>query len=381
MARRVDRQADCRNVCGVWRASVSINANGLYWNVASKKWPRPSFLKRIGVFMRHLVRFNAILRAVALLVLVTAVMTSNLEAQQSIGALERGYRTGYSDGYIAGYRDNADHAPHDYRDNEDYRKADRAYVETYGPLEDYQDGYKQGFETGYDAGYEKRGFDSGVPAGIERRGAISSDADTDVSVSTSGPTSGPTSGTGRVSIRTEVIIPTDTVMIVELLSDLSTQASQQGDSFQARVLGPAEYEGALIDGRVTRVKRPGKVKGTAELQLTFDHIRLLDNRSADMSAQVIEVIDMGNQGTGSVDSEGGVKGKDSTSSDVKKVGVATGIGAIIGAIAGGGKGAAIGAAIGGAVGTGGVLATRGSELRLPQGQQLRIRTSAETRIR
>ena len=327
--------------------------------------------------MRYLVRYNVILRALILLVLITSVTTSNLKAQESIGALERGYRTGYSDGYITGYRDNADRAPRDYRDNEDYRKADRAYVETYGSLEDYQDGYKQGFESGYDAGYEKRGFDSGTPTGLARRGAISIDADDNTGVSTSSPTG----GTGRVSMSNEVIIPTDTVMIVELLSDLSTEASQQGDTFQARVLGPAEYEGALIDGRVTRVKRPGKVKGTAELQLSFDHIRLSDNRSADLKAQVIEVINMGNHQSGTVDSEGGVKGKDSTSGDVKKVGAATGIGAIIGAIAGGGKGAAIGAAIGGGVGTGGVLATRGSDLRLPQGQQLRIRTDSETRIK
>jgi hypothetical protein len=278
---------------------------------------------------------------------------------------------------MAGYKDNADRVARGYQDNEDYRKADRAYLKTYGTLEDYQDGYRQGFESGYDAGYEKLGFDSSVPSGIERRGAISisSDAGNNNSVGVS------TSGTGRVSTREEVLIPTDAVMIIELLSDLSTEASQQGDRFQARVLGPAEYEGAVIDGRVTSVKRPGKVKGTAELQLSFDHIRLLDNRSADMSAQVIEVIDMGNKGVGSVDSEGGVKGKDSTGSDVKKVGAATGIGAIIGAIAGGGKGAAIGAAIGGAVGTGGVLATRGSELRLPQGQQLRIRTDSETKIK
>jgi outer membrane lipoprotein SlyB len=90
---------------------------------------------------------------------------------------------------------------------------------------------------------------------------------------------------------------------------------------------------------------------------------------------------MGNERSGTADSEGGVKGKDSTSSDVKKVGAATGIGAIIGAIAGGGKGAAIGAAIGAGVGTGGVLATRGKDLHLSQGQQLRIRTDDETRIR
>jgi hypothetical protein len=306
-------------------------------------------------------------------------MTSFAGAQQSVGALERGYRTGYSDGYMAGYRDNVHRATRDYRDEDDYRRADRAYVSAYGELEDYRDGYQQGFETGYDTGYERRGFDSTVPTGLARRGTVNPDADAGADINAS--SSGSTSGTGRISTRDEVNIPTDTVMIVELLTNLSTEASQEGDRFQARVLGPAEYENAMIDGRVTRVKRPGKVKGTAELQLSFDQIRLPeDNRWANMSAQLIEVIEMGEQGVGGVDQEGGVKGKDSTKGDVTKIGAATGIGAIIGAIAGGGKGAAIGAAIGGGIGTGGVLATRGKEIRLPRGQQLRIRTSSETRI-
>ena len=63
-----------------------------------------------------------------------------------------------------------------------------------------------------------------------------------------------------------------------------------------------------------------------------------------------------------------------------KVGASAGVGAIIGAIFGGGKGAAIGAAIGGAVGTGGVLTSRGKDIRLDHGQHLRIRTSNETRF-
>ena len=52
----------------------------------------------------------------------------------------------------------------------------------------------------------------------------------------------------------------------------------------------------------------------------------------------------------------------------------------IGAIVGGGKGAAIGAAIGASVGTAGVLTTRGKELRLDRGQQLKIRTATDTSI-
>jgi hypothetical protein len=178
-----------------------------------------------------------------------------------------------------------------------------------------------------------------------------------------------------------LIIPSDTIMRVELMSNLSTEASQKGDRFNVRVLEPKEYQGATIEAQVTSVKRPGRAKGTAELQLSFEEIRLADGRSAKMSAQVIEVLPNGtSQGVGKVDEEGGVKGKDSTKGDVAKVGAATGIGAVIGAIFGGGSGAAIGATIGAGVGTAGVLRERGKDITLYTGQQLRIRTAGNAEI-
>src|SRR5512134_2004727 len=73
-------------------------------------------------------------------------------AQTQSTALERGYRTGYSDGYTAGFRDNADKAPRDYRTKEEYQRADRSFNDVWGPIEDYRDGYQQGFESGYSAG-------------------------------------------------------------------------------------------------------------------------------------------------------------------------------------------------------------------------------------
>jgi hypothetical protein len=177
------------------------------------------------------------------------------------------------------------------------------------------------------------------------------------------------------------MIPRDSILRVELLSNLSTDASQKGDRFQVRVVDPKEFEGAVIQGQVTLVKRPGRVKGTAELQLSFEEIRLADGRSAKMSAQVIEVLPTGtSQGVGKVDSEGGVEGKDSTKGDVAKVGAATGIGAVIGAIFGGGSGAAVGATIGAGIGTAGVLRERGKDIYLYQGQQLRLRTAGNAEI-
>ena len=59
-------------------------------------------------------------------------------------------------------------------------------------------------------------------------------------------------------------------------------------------MSPAEYQGAMIEGHVTRVKRAGKVKGNAELQLAFDKISS-NGRWTDIQAQVIEVVDNGGE--------------------------------------------------------------------------------------
>ena len=123
----------------------------------------------------------------------------------------------------------------------------------------------------------------------------------------------------------------------------------------------------------------GKVKGVAEIQLAFDQIRSTDNRTATLHAELIEISPIGSEDP-QIDSEGGVKGQDSTKDDAAKVGAASGIGAIIGAIAGGGKGAAIGAIIGGGAGTAGVMTQRGKDIRLERGQHMKIRTSTDTGV-
>ena len=303
-------------------------------------------------------------------------------AQQSTSALERGYRTGYSDGYPAGYSDSQRGVTRDYQGKDEYKSADRAYVATYGALEDYRDGYQQGFEAGYNAGYERRSFDSTIPAGLARRAVADARNNSADDSRNNNPASDDNinNSSAPVAKSGTIFIPADTVMRVELLTNLSTDTSQRGDRFQARVIEPREYEGAMLDGRVTSVKRAGKVKGTSELQLTFDQIRWTDNRFANIHAQVIEVVTNIETGASEVDPEGGVRGKDSTKDDVTKIGTGSAIGAVIGAIAGGGKGAAIGAVIGGGVATGGVLASRGKDIQLLRGQQLRIRTSTDTGI-
>jgi hypothetical protein len=296
------------------------------------------------------------------------------QKQNQATAIMRGYRTGYSDGYQAGVNDLANNATRDFRNKTEYERGDRAYNSAYGTLEEYRDGYRQGFEVGYNAGYERKPFDSSIPPDLKPRTEDSSVGYPNVQNKTPGaqPQSQPCSMDS---------IPRDTILRIELLSDLSTDASQKGDHFQAKVIEPKEYEGATVDGQVMQVKRPGRAKGTAQLQLSFNEIRLPDGRSSKLSAQVIEVIANGNsQSVGKVDPEGGVQGRDSTKGDVQKVGAAAGIGAVIGAIAGGGVGAAVGATIGAGVGTAGVLNERGKDIHLYQGQQLCIRTAGDAPI-
>jgi hypothetical protein len=310
------------------------------------------------------------------LISLTAV-TSNVFSQTQSTALERGYRTGYSDGYNAGYRDVADHAPRDYQSKDEYQRADRTYNQVWGTLEDYKDGYQQGFEAGYPTGYDRGNFNSSIPSGLGRRGTVDSAPDNtaDNNQSTTN-----TSNSAPVN-NGPVFISRDSMLVIELQSSISTEVSQQGDPFQARVTSPSEFSGAIVEGRVSRVKRAGKVKGSSQLQLSFDTIRMPDGRTSPFNATVVEILDTGGSSdSGTVDSEGGVKGRSSTKDDVSKVGASAGVGAIIGAIFGGGQGAAIGAAIGGSVGTAGVLTSRGKELSLERGQQLKIRTGNEVRI-
>ena len=303
-------------------------------------------------------------------------------AQGQSTALERGYRTGYSDGYTAGFKDVNDHAARDYQNKEDYQHADRSYNDVWGPIEDYRDGYQQGFEAGYAAGYERQQFNSTLPPGLRRRGTTGPNtADAANAPATANAPANENNQTPATTGGGSLAIPRNTILALELLTPVSTDASQRGDRVQLRVVEPSEFAGYIVDGHVAQVRRPGKVKGVAQLQLAFDQIRSSDNRTAQLHAELVEITPFGrSDDEPQVDPEGGVRGRDSTKDDAAKIGAASGVGAIIGAIAGGGKGAAIGAIIGGGAGAAGTMTQRGKDIRLERGQHLKIRTSTDTSV-
>src|SRR5256714_8001205 len=269
--------------------------------------------------------------------LLPAVAQTTSQQQNQATAIMRGYRTGYTDGYQSGVGDVSRSAAREFRNKAEYDHADRAFNSTWGSLDEYRDGYRQGFEVGYNAAYDHKPFDSTIPPELKRR-TEDSTVQYPIDPSNKTPGNNTPSNSGPDN---PFVLPRDTIMRVELMNNLSPDASQKGDRFHARVEEPNQLHGAVLDGHLETVKRPARLKGNAQLQLAFDQIKLPNGHSSRLSAQVIEVIpNGGSQGVGKVDSEGGVQGQSSTKGEVQKVGGAAGIGAVIGLIAGGGAGAA-----------------------------------------
>lgn len=320
-----------------------------------------------------------------------ALPQTSAVAQEANTALQRGYRTGYSDGYMAGYRDIIDGQDKNLRRHEDYSNASRAYSQDYGPIEDYRDGYRQGFEAGYDTGFEKRTFDSTIPSNIARRGdsapvVTTQPAQTAAVTTEPGPAATTAAQTSQpVSYRTDdnstVVIPKDAELIIELQDELSTEKNREGDRFTAKVVSPMELDGAIVEGRVSKIQKPGRIKRRSEMSLSFDRIVMSDQRWSNFSGTLTEVMAVKGDGVRRIDEEGTAVGKSSIKPDSVKVGAATGTGAAVGAIAGGPVGAAVGAGVGAAFGVGAVVVERGKHINLNRNQQLRIRSAYDTRIR
>src|SRR5215471_16615908 len=180
--------------------------------------------------------------------------------QNQATALMRGYRTGYSDGYQAGVADLAANANREFQSKPEYDRADRAFNSAWGSLEDYRDGYRQGYEIGYNAAYDHKSFDSSIPPDLKRRTedaniqypkdanknsgdpnqaaadpskTSASDpnktAATDPNKTSDDQNNPPANNSGN----SPLALPRDSILRVELMNNLSSDASQQGDRFQA----------------------------------------------------------------------------------------------------------------------------------------------------
>ncbi len=165
---------------------------------------------------------------------------------------------------------------------------------------------------------------------------------------------------GRRFVNSDLIIPAGTTVEVMLDSGISSRFASVDDRFEAstmaalpgnggRVIIPA---GATVSGTVREVRSRRRGQGNGFLRLDFDSLTLQGGSQMDLRSHVVTI-------------------SPSRSSERVRNGAIGGIlGGVIGGLVDGGKGAAIGAVVG--VG-GGLLASRGREVDLPEGTVISLR--------
>lgn len=161
----------------------------------------------------------------------------------------------------------------------------------------------------------------------------------------------------------KVTLESGSILAVRVGETLTSEKNENGDSWSGVLAEPLVINGmviadrgARVQGRVTDVKRAGRVKGVASLSVALTRFDTADGQRIAVETASFSAA-----------------GKDETKKDVAKVGIASGIGAAIGAIAGGGKGAAIGAGAGAAAGTGTVMVMRGGPAVIANEALIRFR--------
>lgn len=175
----------------------------------------------------------------------------------------------------------------------------------------------------------------------------------------------------------QVTIPAGTKVPVALKHAISTKSAREGDAVYAettfpvvdngRILIPA---GTYVQGKISEVKRAGRVKGRAEVLMHFTTLIYPSGYTVVLPGSVENVPGAektsmkGNEGTIRADSQKGEK--------IGTVASTAGTGAVVGGLSRGGKGALIGAGIGGGVGSVIAMLTRNNEVKLDAGTTLEM---------
>lgn len=179
------------------------------------------------------------------------------------------------------------------------------------------------------------------------------------------------------------VVEAGTKLPMRLLGSVNTKNAAEGDRVFLETTFPISANGRIVipigsqvNATLTAARRPGRVKGRAQLYLRFDSVTLPNGTTRDFRARLSGA----EPGTGELDrEEGGLKGDTDKSGDARKVGetaaAGAGVGAVVGSATGsGGLGTAVGAAAGAAAGLGRVFGSRGPDLNLPKGASMEMVT-------
>lgn len=172
-------------------------------------------------------------------------------------------------------------------------------------------------------------------------------------------------------------VPAGTKIPLTLKQGINTKSARPGDPVYAQTAFPITQKdqivipaGTFVQGEVRSVVRPGRVKGRAQLQMSFTSMIFPNGYTVMLPGAVQNT--PGSKDNTVNGKEGTIEGPSSKGKDAATIATATVPGAGIGAIADGGKGAAIGAATGGVIGLATVLLTRGPEVQLATGDSVEM---------
>src|SRR5580658_7939198 len=189
----------------------------------------------------------------------------------------------------------------------------------------------------------------------------------------------PATPAGASSKAATINVPGGTHIPLVLHNAVSTRSARPGDPVYFETLFPVMVDGKVVipagsyvSGEVSEAKRPGRVKGRAELGVRLTTMILPNTYMVNLAAAP------SNAGTGGgekADKEGTIKGDSDKASDagtvIRATEAGTAIGAGVGAAAGHiGQGVGIGAGAGAVAGLAAVLLSRGPEAEMPRGTTL-----------
>ncbi len=172
-------------------------------------------------------------------------------------------------------------------------------------------------------------------------------------------------------------VPEGTPLKVKLQTTISTFSSKVGDPFQGKLTEPVVIGGkalipvgATVEGRVTKLSEPRRIKGKPTISIFPEHIVLPDGQRFMLNAVLVDTDIRGTD----VNEEGQFKGTGHDRNDQIEVAGGTGAGMLIGGLIGGGPGVLVGGAVGAGATTTHWLVQRRSAV-LPSGTGLVLELS------
>jgi hypothetical protein len=179
-----------------------------------------------------------------------------------------------------------------------------------------------------------------------------------------------------------VVIPAGTKVPLALKQALSTKNARDGDPVYAQTTFPVVLNdrivipaGTYVQGKISNVKRAGRLKGRAEVLMHFSTLIYPSGYTVILPGALENV--PGADKTSMKDEEGTVR-QDSQTGEKAGKAADRGIkgaagGGLVGVLATGSRtGAGVGAGIGGGIGIASALLTRGSDVKLDAGTTLEM---------